>query len=147
MFIYTREAHPGENVGHHDSFERKLACAKLLAEEAGIGREILVDDLDGKVHRAFGLMPNMTWVIGRGGRVVYKANWTAAANVEAFLDRFLAGRAEHPPGTLPVMYETQQAEFRYTDRKRFTKRLRRNGPSAEIEFEKAQQLWANRPAS
>src|SRR5262249_1333452 len=33
--IYPREAHPGENVLHHDSFERKLACAKLLAEEAG----------------------------------------------------------------------------------------------------------------
>ena len=144
MFIYTREAHPGENVLHHDGFERKLACAGLLAEEAGIGRDILVDDLDGTVHRAYGLMPNMTWVIDRGGRVVYKANWTGAANVEAFLDRFLAGRAEHPAGTLPVMYETQQAEFRYPDRKRFMQHLLRNGPRAVAEFEKAQQLWAER---
>jgi hypothetical protein len=54
VFIYTREPHPGENVGHHDSFGRKLACARLLAEEAGIGRDILVDDLDGGVHRATG---------------------------------------------------------------------------------------------
>ena len=144
MFVYTREAHPGENVLHHDSFERKLASARLLAEEAGIGRDILVDDLDGTVHRAYGLMPNMTWVIDRGGRVVYKANWTGAANVEAFLDRFLAGRAEHPAGTLPVMYETQQAEFRYPDRKRFMQHLLRNGPRAVAEFEKAQQLWAER---
>jgi len=144
VFIYTREAHPGENVLYHDSFERKLACARLLAQEAGIGRDILVDDLDGTVHRAYGLMPNMTWVIDRGGRVVYKANWTGAANVEAFLDRFLAGRAEHPAGTLPVMYETQQAEFRYPDRKRFMQRLLRNGPRAVAEFEKAQQLWAER---
>jgi hypothetical protein len=147
VFIYTREAHPGENVGHHDSFERKLACAKLLAEEAGIGRDILVDDLDGTVHRAYGLMPNMTWVIGRGGRVAYKANWTSAANVEAFLVRFLAGRAGHPPGTSPVMYETQQAEFRYTDRKRFMQHLARNGPRAVAEFERAQQLWAERAAT
>ena len=144
MFIYAREAHPGENVLHHDSFERKLASARLLAEEAGIGRDILVDDLDGTMHRAYGLMPNMTWVIDRGGRVVYKANWTGAANVEAFLDRFLAGRAEHPAGTLPVMYETQQAEFRYPDRKRFMQHLLRNGPRAVAEFEKAQQLWAER---
>jgi len=144
VFIYTREAHPGENVLYHDSFERKLACARLLAQEAGIGRDILVDDLDGTVHRAYGLMPNMTWVIDRGGRVVYKANWTGAANVEAFLDRFLAGRAEHPAGTLPVMYETQQAEFRYPDRKRFMQHLLRNGPRAVAEFEKAQQLWAER---
>jgi hypothetical protein len=144
VFIYTREAHPGENVGHHDSFGRKLACARLLAEEAGIGRDILVDDLDGTVHRAYGLMPNMTWMIGRGGRVAYKANWTSAANVAAFLDRFLAGRAEHPPGTSPVLYETQQAEYRYTDRPRFMRHLLRNGPRAVAEFEKAQQVWAGR---
>jgi len=42
-----------------------------------------VDDLAVTVHRAYGLMPNMTWVIDRGG-VAYKANWTSAANVEAF---------------------------------------------------------------
>ena len=147
MFIYTREAHPGENVLYHDSFERKLACARLLAQEAGIGRDILVDDLDGTVHRAYGLMPNMTWVIGRGGRVAYKANWTSAANVEAFLGRFLAGQAGHPPGTSPVMYETQQAEFRYTDRQRFMQDLLRSGPRAVAEFEKAQQLWAERAAT
>ena len=147
MFIYTREAHPGENVPCHDSFERKLACAKLLREEAGIGRDILVDGLDGTVHRAYGLMPNMTWVIGRGGRVAYKANWTSAANVEAFQERFLAARAERPPRATPVMYETQQVEFRYPDRKRFAEHLLRNGPRAAAEFERAQQLWARRPAS
>ena len=146
MFIYTREAHPGENVLHHENFERKLASATLLAEETGIGRDILVDDLDGTVHRAYGLMPNMTWVIGHGGRVAYKANWTSAANVEAFLARFLAAGSEHPPATMPVMYETQQAEFRHTDRQRFAEHLLRNGPRAVAEFERAQQLWARRPA-
>lgn len=106
-----------------------------------------MDDLDGTVHRAYRLMPNMTWVIGRDGRVAYKANWTSAANVEAFLGRFLAGRAGHPPGTSPVMYETQQAEFRYTDRERFMQHLLRNGPRAVAEFETAQQLWAQRAAT
>jgi len=147
VFIYTREAHPGENVPCHDSFEDKLACAELLRDEVGIGRDILVDDLAGIVHRAYGLMPNMTWVIGRGGRVAYKANWTSATNVEAFLTRFLAARSEHPPGTSPVMYETQQIEFRYPDRQRFTEHLARNGPRAVAEFEKAQKLWAERGAT
>ncbi|MDR2985297.1 MAG: hypothetical protein LBV34_10695 [Nocardiopsaceae bacterium] len=147
MFVYTREAHPGENVLHHDSFERKLASAKLLAEEAGIGRDILVDDLVGTVHRAYGLMPNMTWVIGRGGRVAYKANWTSAVNVEAFLARFLDGRVGHPPGTSPAMYETQQIEFRDTDRQRFMQHLLRNGPRAVAEFDKARHLWSGRAAS
>src|SRR5690348_5977333 len=92
-------------------------------------------------------MPNMTWVIGRGGHVAYKANWTSAANVEAFLGRFLAGHAEPPPGTSPVMYETQQAVFRYTDRKEFMRHLQRDGTRAVAAFEKARQLWAGRAAT
>jgi len=144
VFVYTREAHPGENVAHHASIEDKLACARMLRNETGIGREILVDELAGTVHRAYGLMPNMTWVIARGGTVAYKADWTSAANVEAFLERFMGARGEHRPGTAPVMYATQQVEFRYPDRKRFMQRLARNGPRAVAEFEKAQQLWAQR---
>jgi hypothetical protein len=133
-------------VPNHDSFERKLSCARMLREDTGISRDILVDDLAGTAHRGYGLMPNMTWVIDRGGRVAYKANWTSAANVEAFLGRFLAARRDHPPGTAPVMYETQQVEFRYTDRGRFVAHLMRNGPRAAEEFEKARQIWATRPA-
>jgi hypothetical protein len=102
VFIYTREAHPGENVPRHGSFEDKLACAARLRKQAGIGPDILVDGLAGAVHRGYGCMPDMTWVIDRGGRVAYKANWTSGANVEALLDRFLAARGQEPPGATPV---------------------------------------------
>jgi len=144
VFLYTREAHPGEDVPHHDSFDRKLACARLLRDETGIRRPILVDDLAGRAHRRYGSMPNMTWVIDRGGRVAYKANWTSAANVEAFLTRFLAATAERPRGTTLAVYETEQLEFRQVDRPRFTSRLLRNGPRAAAEFRRAQQLWTER---
>jgi hypothetical protein len=131
-------------VPWHDSFERKLAGARLLRDEAGIRRDILVDDLAGAVHHAYGLMPNMTWVIDRGGRVAYKAAWTNAANVEAFLARLLAARGQRPAGTEAVMYETEQIEFRLADRKRFVEDLRRNGPGAVQEWGKALELWASR---
>jgi hypothetical protein len=145
VFVYTREAHPGEDVPPHDSFERKLASARLLRDEVGIRRTILVDDLTGSAHRGYGMMPNMTWVIDRGGRVAYKANWTSAANVEAFLTRFLAAGAQRAPGTALAGYETEQLEFRQVDRERFNQRLLRNGPRAAEEFRKAQRLWARRP--
>jgi hypothetical protein len=144
VFVYTREAHPGEDVPHHESFERKLANARLLRDEVGIRRTILVDDLAGRAHRRYGTMPNMTWVIDRGGRVAYKANWTSAANVEAFLTRFLAATADRPRGTALARYETEQLEFRQVDRERFTKRLMRNGPRAAEEFSRAQRMWAQR---
>ena len=142
MFVYTREAHPGEGVPPHDSFDAKLACARLLRDEIGIRRTILVDDLAGSAHRGYGSMPNMTWVIDRGGRVAYKANWTSAANVEAFLARYLAASAER--GIAKAVYETEQLEFRQVDRERFFKRLLRNGQRAAEEFSNAQKLWARR---
>ena len=46
-----------------------------------------------------------------------------------------------------MMYETHQAEFRSTDRKRFMQHLLRDGPRAVAEFEKAQQMWAERAAT
>jgi hypothetical protein len=141
VFIYTREAHPGEKVLHHDSPARKLASARLLRDETGIRRPILVDDLAGTVHRGYGSMPNMTWVIDRRGRVAYRAAWTSAGNVEAFLVRFLAGGAGRPRGTQAAVYETEQLEFRRVDRARFMERLVRNGPRAVAEFREAERLW------
>lgn len=143
-FVYTREAHPGEHVPHHTSFETKLAGARLLRDEVGLRRPIVVDDLDGTAHRAYGLMPNMTWVIGRGGRIVYRADWTSAANVEAFLERYESGRSRRPPGGAVSPYLSEQIEYRDVDREAFYDHLRRNGPRSYDEFKHAEQLWADR---
>ena len=143
-FVYTREAHPGEDVAHHTSFEAKLDNAQLLRDEVGIRRPILVDDLEGTAHRAYGLLPNMTWVIGRGGRILYRADWTSAANVEEFLDRYEAGRRRRPPGGAVSPYVSEQIEFRDVDREAFYDRLRRNGPRSYEEFKHAERLWSER---
>ncbi len=142
--VYTREAHPGEHVGHHRTFEDKLANAGLLRDEIGIRRPILVDDLEGTSHRAYGLLPNMTWVIARGGRIVYKADWTSADNVDAFLRRYEAGRARRPPTGSIAPYATEQIEYRDVDREAFYERLRRNGPRAYEEFKRAEEIWRSR---
>ena len=144
MFVYTREAHPGEHVGYHDSFETKLANARRLRDEVGIRRTILVDDLEGTAHRAYGLLPNMTWVIGRGGQVLYRADWTSAANVEAFVDRYRTARTRKPPSGSIAPYTSEQIEFRDVDREAFYERLRRNGPRAYEEFKQAERIWQER---
>lgn len=143
MFLYTREAHPGESVPHHDTFARKLEHARLLRDEIGISRPILVDDLDGTVHRAYGMLPNMTWVVDRGGRIVYRADWTSAANVEAFVERYRAAKADRSQG--PVgMYASEQIEFRRQDRDAFRRQLERNGPRAVSEWDEAVRIWQER---
>jgi hypothetical protein len=144
VFVYVREAHPGEHVTLHDTFETKLANARLLRDEVGIRRAILVDDFDGTAHRAYGLLPNMTWVVGRGGRLIYKAEWTSAANIEAFIDRYTQGRAGKPASGTVAPYITEQLEYRNVDRNAFYQRLCRNGPRAYDEFKRAEQIWQQR---
>ena len=88
----------------------------------------------------------MTWVIGRGGTIVYKADWTSAANVEAFLLRYNADRARRPVSGTIAPYVTEQIEYRDVDRPAFYEQLRRNGPRAHVEFRRAEEIWRTRDA-
>lgn len=137
MFVYTHEAHPGERVPHHDSFETKLANARLLRDEVGISRPILVDDLPGTAHRAYGGLPNMTWVVDRGGTIAYKASWTSAAGVKSFVKRYVHARRDRPTGARIGPYHTEQLEWRAIDRETFLARLERNGPAAVEQWHRA----------
>lgn len=78
VFVYTREAHPGERVGAHTTLADKVARARQFQQRWRIRRPILVDDLDGTVHRAYGSLPNMTYIVVPPGTVAFRADWTDA---------------------------------------------------------------------
>ena len=83
FIVYAREAHPGENYPHHTSLEQKLAHARTLRDLEQIQEiPILVDDFAGTMHRAYGLLPNMTYLIDRDGIVVYKSDWGDAQEID-----------------------------------------------------------------
>ena len=86
LLIYVREAHPGERLGPHQSMEEKLAAARLLQPRYGEARRILVDNLDGDFHRAYGSMPNVIYVVRPDGTIHYRANWATPAGVRNSLD-------------------------------------------------------------
>ncbi len=117
----------------------------MLRDEVGIRRPILVDDLTGTAHRAFGGLPNMTWVIERGGTIAYKASWTVAANVEAFVERYVAARRNRAPGRQIGPYHTEQLELRDVDRAAFLARLERNGRDALDQWHRAEQIMRRNP--
>jgi hypothetical protein len=97
-FVYTNEAHPSDEWPHHASFDQKLRHAREMASRHGIRRRMLVDDLDGTVHRAYGTLPNMTLVLHRG-RILYRASWT------------------DPAGLVPVLREIAREEALRQDKK------------------------------
>jgi hypothetical protein len=95
------------------------------------------------VHRGYGLLPNMTWVLGRGGVVLYKAMWTSATRVADFLARFEA----QPLDLIHAPFFTEQLEVRRRDAAEFTRGLERNGARAVAEFARAEEIWAERARS
>ena len=94
------------------------------------------------MHRAYGLLPNMSWVLGRGGTILYKAMWTSAAH----LGQFLAGRENGSARPASTFYAEELAPIG-RDRDAFRRGLERNGPRAVTEFARAESIWAERARS
>ena len=92
------------------------------------------------MHRAYGSMPNMSWVLDRGGTILYKAQWTSTARIADFLER---RQAQRTAGTF-APFTTEQVELRDVDRAAFRSGLECNGPRAAREFARAEEIWAER---
>jgi hypothetical protein len=87
--IYVREPHPGEHYGPHKSWEQKLNFARDCRRQDGVQNPMLVDDLEGTVHRLYGSMPNMIYIIHRNGQIVYKAMWTNHQEIASVLENLM----------------------------------------------------------
>ena len=137
VFIYTHEAHPAEHYGHLTSMDQKMAHARDLRDTLGITRDILVDALDGACHRAFGSMPNMTWIFNRAMIPVYKSDWTDANSVSNAIDYFLDVSERRKDREKLAPFRVERLDYRNQDREAFYKGLERNGPRAVEEFRRA----------
>ena len=132
-FLYTREAHPGENYRHHTSMDDKRSNALVFKEQYQVRRPILLDSIEGDAHRAYGILPNMTWIIGRGGMVHYKAAWTDAGDVETALEYALAIQDRKAKDKLTPFY-SESLRWRTRDESAFRTGLERTGPQAVSDF-------------
>lgn len=137
-----REAHPGEHYPHHESFERKIAHANAFRGHFDVRRPILVDDLTGTAHRAFGRLPNMAYILGPNNRVVFRSDWTDPATVRVALDYLLRVRQHRRDGMRLAPFYAEIEGARWVDSAAFDAGLLRNGPRAVTEFREAQERWA-----
>jgi hypothetical protein len=85
LLIYVREAHPGERLGAHKSFEEKLGAARLVKPRYNEHRQVLVDGIEGDFHRHYGMIPNVLYVIRPDGTIHYRCNWATADDLRAAL--------------------------------------------------------------
>jgi len=121
--LYVREAHPGLSRPKHSSNADKRANALALKNEDHEGREIWLDDLEGRAHIAFGQYPNSVFIFNRNGCVVYMADWNNPRATAKALNALKAGRPASGMGLFlppkpPVALRT----------------LRSAGPGAAVDF-------------
>jgi len=85
LVVYTREAHPGERVGPHRDVDEKRNAVRNLLRNEPMTRAVLIDDVKGSVHRAYGGGWDTVFVISPDGRIVLRRAWNDPAQVEATL--------------------------------------------------------------
>jgi hypothetical protein len=135
VFVYTREAHPGDKYPCHASFEQKLAHARDMVARWGIKRPMLVDDLEGTVHHAYGRLPNMTYIVNAGGAILYRASWTDPRTIRMALEELVYERGRRREGKRLSPYYVEWLPQRVNDRQPFMEGLLKDvGPRAVEEF-------------
>ncbi len=85
LTVYVREPNPGENYTEHHTWDQKLQYARDSRDQDNIQTPMVIDDLSGSMHSAYGEMPNMVYIIGKDGRIVYRSMWTDHQEVESVL--------------------------------------------------------------
>jgi hypothetical protein len=88
--VLIRQAHPGEGAGPYTAFAQKAADAERFARDERIPYPVLVDDLEGTVHQAYGGLADPTYLIDADGRVAFYNMWTHAPTLWRALERLLA---------------------------------------------------------
>lgn len=73
--LATREAHPGENYPQPHTAEDKALRAKELSDHHSLPFTVVVDDIDGTVHRLLDGKPNTAYVIDPSGTVAFRSHW------------------------------------------------------------------------
>lgn len=103
----------------------------------GVARPIFLDSLDGACHRAYGSMPNMTWIFNMSGIPVYKSDWTDHHSVANALEYFFDVNQRRRAKERLAPFRVERLDYRNQDRQAFFRGLERNGLKAVEEFKAA----------
>jgi peroxiredoxin len=139
FLLYTRESHPAENYDAHTSFEQKLAYARDLQRLEDIRFPIIVDHLDGRIHRAYGPWPNALFVIHKDGRLIFRSNMANHAELRQFLEDIIAAENAAADGRVFHLQYSERVIAHEADQATHRRVYERAGQKAFEDY------WAKRP--
>ena len=139
FLLYTRESHPAENYPSHESWEQKQSYARDLQRLENIQVPIIVDDLDGKIHRSYGTWPNALFVIHKDGRLIFRSNMANFRELRQFLEDLLTADRAAAGGRVLHLQYSERVILHEADQATHRRVYERAGPRAFEEY------WARRP--
>ena len=95
-------------------------------------RTILVDDVEGTGHELYGTLPNMTYVIDRGGKVLFRSDWTDPPTIERVLGYILDARKQRREGLRMAPFYSEMVGYRWSDLSKHHEVLERAGPPSAV---------------
>lgn len=139
FLLYTRESHPAENYAAHSSLEQKIAYARDLQRLENVSFPILVDGLDGSIHRAYGAWPNALFVVHKDGRLMLRSNMANHRELRQFLEDLMAAEQAAAEGKVLHMQYSERVIAHEADQATHRRVYERAGPKAFEDY------WAKRP--
>lgn len=85
VLVYVREAPPGNKLGKHESLNEKIDISRKVKSIYKDSRNVLIDDIDGKFHKTYWLMPNLIYVISENGIVLFRGDWNSPEYLRSVL--------------------------------------------------------------
>ena len=83
VMVNVREAHPGKNVPQPQSMDQKTSHAEQLRDAHGFNFEVVLDDIDGTLHRALSPKPNSAYIVDWEGTILFRVQWANDTNALA----------------------------------------------------------------
>ena len=139
FLLYTRESHPAENYSAHTSFEQKLAYARELKRLENVHVPIIVDHLDGRIHRSYGTWPNALFVIHKDGRLIFHSNMANHRELRQFLEDLVAADQAVAAGCVLHQQYSERVVPHEADQATHRRVYERAGPKAFEDY------WTKRP--
>ena len=139
FLLYTRESHPAENYSAHITVEQKLSYARDLQRLEDVRFPIIVDHLDGRIHRAYGVWPNALFVIHKDGRLIFRSNMANDRELRQFLDDLLAAEKAEAEGKVTHLQYSERVLPHEADQATHRRVYERAGQKALEDY------WAKRP--
>lgn len=82
--VYVREAHPGEHYPQPCKIDEKRRHAQDFKKNYAINFPVIIDELDGSLHKILDVKPNSAHIIDATGNILFQSLW--AGDIKSIQD-------------------------------------------------------------